>query len=168
MASPTLDARIRINTYQPIPLGLGGSATDIIFRLKVSRIQKDISDGTTVLALPAFLTSTLGFSIIRFMITLDGVIVEDGSHSAHPVSTSTEHDPDWIDMEEMAIMWNNDVGDTLPQLEIQHSGADWRTYKGVIQQVTLHKRAGHRQVDFKLVFGVVWSSDNPTLREWST
>lgn len=168
MASPTYDARIRLNEYQPIRQGNGGSAKDLIFRLKVTRSQKDLTDGAKVLSTGDFYTNTLVFSQVRFIITLEGVVVEDGTHSAHPVSASTEHDPDWIDLEEMGVLWNSDVPDNFPQLEIQYNGSAWRVYKGVIQELTLLKTAGHKQANFKLVFGVVWSADNPTLREWSS
>ena len=70
-------------------------------------------------------------------------------------------------MEEMAVLWNHAAPDTLPRLEIQYDGANWRVYEGVIQELTLSRVAGHMEVPFRLVFAVVWSVTNPTLREWS-
>ncbi len=175
MASPTRDCRLRIPRYTVIPEGLlGGSSTkDLIFSLKARRIQKDIADGGQIINLYGRNAIPLSFSIIRFVITVDGSIVEDGTHSDHPVTTAEEHVPDWVDMEEAAVLWNNaatpDGNPNLtPQLEIEH-GIDgaFRVYKGLIRELELVRYGGKSQVDFKLLFEVAWSTSNPTLREWA-
>ena len=172
MASPVRNARLRINPYKPLTAG-ADATKDLIVRLKVGRIQKDISDGAMVIQhADQFQSTGLSFQIVQYVITLDGVLVEDNSHTAHPLTTSVEHDPDFVDLEEILVMWNNDfdVDDfsTYPTLEIEHDGVNgFRSYVGVIQGGELVQRAGHSEVSFKLRFGVTWDAkDNPGIREW--
>ncbi len=174
MPSPTRDARLRIPSYTVIPEGLlDSTAKDLIFSLKVHRIQKDITDGADVLVYYSRNSIPLSFSIIRFVITIEGVVLEDGSHVDHPLTTATEHQPDYVDMEEAALLWNNAATpdgdlDLMPQLEIEHGAAGaFRIYKGLIREMELVRETGRSEVDFKMVFDVAWSESNPTLREWS-
>ena len=172
MASPVRNARLRINPYKPLTAG-ADATKDLIMRLKVSRIQKDISDGAMVIQhADQFQSTGLSFQIVRYTITIDGVLLEDNTHSAHPLTTATEHDPDFVDFEEMLVMWNNDFGiddfSTYPTLEIEHDGINgFRTYVGVIQGGELVQRANRIEVGFKLRFGVTWDAkSSPGIREW--
>jgi hypothetical protein len=174
VASPTRDARLRIKDYVPIPKGPGGtSGQDLILRLQATRIQKDLTDGASILSYVGYNPSdTLSYSIVQFIITVTGIVIDDVTHTAHPLTTGVEHVPDFIDLEEAAIAWNNQASnfatdpDKAPQLEIQYDGANWRVYKGAILSMVLKRTAGHVAVDFTLQFAVAWSLDNPTLREW--
>jgi len=170
MASPTLPARLRITSYTPITNGPGGTiGQDLIFRLKAAKTLYDLTDSGKVLVFPSLFSELLVFSIVRYSITVVGVVLENSvAHTAHALSTGVEHDPDYIDMEEACLAWNNQAPATLPQLELRYDGTNWRVYKGVIQTLTLVKNAGHEEVDFSLRFAVEWSSTNPTLREWSS
>ena len=173
MASPVRNARIRVSPYKPLTAG-ADATKDLIVRLKASRIQKDISDGAQVLQhADQFQSTGLSFQIVQYVITLEGVLTEDNAHSAHPLTTATEHDPDYVDLEELLVLWNNDFDiddfSTYPRLEIEHNGVDgFRTYVGVIQGGEVIQRAGHAEVSFKIRFGVTWDAkDNPGLREWN-
>ena len=139
------DVRLRIPNYTLIPEGplTGSSGKDIIFRLQASRIQKDVDDSAQVLVFYGRNSEVLGFSQIKMIITVTGVVLEDGAHVAHPVTTAVEHDPDFVDMEEAAVAWNNaatpeTLGDLVPQLEIEHGAAGaFRVYKGLIGTMEL-------------------------------
>lgn len=181
MASPTRSARLRIPSYTSIK---GGSSSDdgknIILNLNLTRVQRDISDGAMILNFASFNETSLNFSILRYAITINGVIEETAAaHTAHAVSTGTEHEPDWIDLEEAAITFNNAAKpggslDEVPSLELNYGefGDEWRVYKGVIQSLEMVRREGVTQVDFTLVFNVVYKGTDPspvpTLRQWST
>ena len=177
MASPLRNARIRVNPYVPIkdPDGVayvGGDATkELIFNLKVSRVQKDISDGATVVNVAGFSALPLDFSIIRFMITIDGVVLDDVAHDSqsntHPLTTATEHEPDFVDLEEACITWNNGAPDVFPILDIEHDGDGFRSYPGLFMGFEFTKRASAAEIAYKIQFAVVWSPTTPTLREWS-
>jgi hypothetical protein len=173
---PTTATRLRIPNYQTIEHGPGGTeGKDIVFALQVSRIQRDITDGAQVLAYNNFQSSLFCYSIVRMVITVSGTLIEDSSatHTAHPVTDAIEHSPDFIDMEEAAVCWNNgarpgvDDLDLLPRLEITHDGSSYRVYRGVITKLTMVRAEGRSAVDFNLVFAVAWAEDSPTLREWS-
>jgi hypothetical protein len=167
------NAQLRIPSYVPLAKGSGGdTGNDLIFALKVSRIQKDISDGATALIFPGFENALLGYSMIRFTISITGAVLEDGQHDAHPLVSAAFHIPDFVDMEEAAICWNNQAApgvalSLLPSLMIEHDGGDWREYKGVISRMELTRREGYEQVDFNMTFLVAWSESNPGLREWN-
>lgn len=177
MASPTRPARLRIPYYNYIA-GTSSSddGKDIILTLKAARIQRDIANGADILNFPGLQNSPLAFGIIKYIITVSGVFEEtELAHSSHPVTTSTEHDPDWIDFEEAALTFNNAArpGGPLtymPSLEIDYGahGDAWRIYKGVIQSLELVRREGSTNCEFTLIFAVAWSDSNPTLREWSS
>ncbi len=169
MASPLRNARIRVNPYAPITDGPGGDATkELVFRLKISRIQKDITDGASVVNVAGFSALPLDFSIIRFIITLDGVVQDDKNHTAHPLSDGVEHDPDLVDLEEACITWNNGAPDVLPILDIEHDGDGFRSYKGLFMGFEFTKRASVSEISFKIQFAVIWdAADSPGLREWS-
>lgn len=175
MASPTRNARLRIPSYAaPDGFPTGDDGKDLIFRLKARRIQKNLSDGAQTVALSYYNFITLSYSMVKFTITLEGVVEEFDAdrHSSHPVSSGTEHDPDWIDLEEAAALWNNQARPgaadaSVPSLEIEHDGSGFRTYKGVITMVEMTRREGESFPQLRLVFDVVWSDTNPTLREWS-
>ncbi len=176
MASPGRAVRLRIPSYLAID---GASATDtgkdLIFILQVSRVQRDITDGGMVLNFAGLNNASLDFSILRYVITLNGYIEQTPlAHTAHPLLTGVEHAPDWIDMEEAALTFNNQakpggVLATIPSLELNYGtqGDTFRVYKGVIQSLEMVRREGKTQVVFTLVFAVVWSDTDPTLREWA-
>ena len=168
MASPLRNARLRITQYTPIPDGPGGDATkELILRLKVSRVQKDISDSAVAVVLAQFKALPLAFSQVRFMITIEGVVTDDISHSAHPLADGVEHDPDLVDLEEACITWNNNAPTVLPILEIEHDGNSFRTYAGVIAGFEWTKVASKAEIRYKMQFAVVWSpTDFPGIREW--
>lgn len=183
MASPTRSARLRIPSYTVIPGGNSADeGKDIILLLNVNRVQRDISDGTMVLNFAGFNETTLGFSIIRFVITLSGTIEEtSGGHTAHldAALETLGHGPDWIDMEEAAITFNfaASPGGSLsevPSLELNYGefNDEWRVYKGVVQTLEMVRREGSTQTDFTLVFSVVYKGTDktplPALRQWST
>ncbi len=180
MASPVLDARLRAPAYTVIQYSPDNTPAtkDIIFRMKVNRIQKDISDGARALYLPGYITETLSLGLIKYVITVQGVFVNDGVHASHtttPVADATEHDPDFIDYEEAAILFNHDFANKLVNLEIEFGGDQntagtapiFRVYEGLILSMELVITAGHFQGDFTMQFGVAWSDETPNLREWA-
>ena len=178
MASPTRAVRLRIPNYQPFDTDPDAVITgkDLILRLKVSRIQKEMSDGAQALVFPFFEGTIVSYEMVRMIITLTGSVLEDGAHGAHPVIDAVEHDPDFIDLEETVVLWNNRVRpadktpanlNLFPQLEIDTVDG-FRIYKGAISKLELTRREGKEQVDFVLQFAVAWSEDSPPLREWGT
>lgn len=190
MPSPVLSARLRIPRYRAYAqardnLPVLSTGPDLIFRLQVERIQKEIRDQARILVFPSFESEPLSFFMIQFVIKLHCRIPEDGTHTAHPLTTSVEHDPDWVDLEEASVLWNNGAqtqapDNDYPQLELQYGENydvsvspapaldDWRVYKGVILELVLTKQAGFRMNRFELLFGVAWTSTLPGLREWAT
>lgn len=176
MPSPSRAVRLRIPSYLAIEgAPSGDTGKDLIFMLKVPRVQRDISDGGMILNFAGLNNAPLDFSIIRYVITLSGYIEESTlAHTDHPLLTGVEHEPDWIDMEEAALTFNNQASpggalSTIPSLELNYGtqGDAWRIYKGVIQSLEMVRLEGKTQVDFTLVFAVVWSDVNPALREWA-
>ncbi len=183
MASSVRSVRLRIPSYTTIPEGSGGTAgKDIIFALKANRVQKNLTDGAKVLVYYGRNSNTLSFEIMKFAITVTGVLTDEpGSsssdplpiHANHPLTTAVEHVPDFIDMEEAAVLWNNATtpdgnANLMPQLEIEQGrNGTFRVYKGLIREMTLTKYAGKIAADFSLMFDVVWSDETPTLREWA-
>ncbi len=176
MASPGRAVRLRIPSYLAIE---GASATDtgkdLIYILQAERIQRDITDGGRVLSFAGRNNVTWAFSILRYAITINGTFEENlQEHTIHPLLTAVEHEPDWIDMEEATITWNNQAkpngADAItPSLELNYGtqGDAFRIYKGVIKELEMVREEGKTEVAFKLVFEVVWSDTNPTLREWA-
>jgi len=180
MPSPVLDARLRAPAYTVIEYSpdITPKTKDIIFQMKVNRIQKDISDGARALYLPSFITETLSLGLIKYVITVQGVFVEDATHASHttvPVADGVVHDPDFIDYEEATILFNHDFSKQLVELQIEFGGDQntagtapiFRIYEGLILSMELVITAGHAQGDFTMQFGVAWSEDTPTLREWA-
>ena len=186
MPSPVRNARLRAPLYTPVQYSPDTTPVtkDIIFRLNVSRIQKDIKSGAQVLFLPGLVSETLTLAMIKYVITLNGTFVENqvhGSHTSSPVVSATEHIPDFIDFEESTLFWNHDfsfdettgVPINLPELQIEYGegnvtgNPEFRVYRGMILSMELSLTGGHEAGEFALQFGVLWSPTNPLLREWS-
>ncbi len=186
MPSPTRSVRLRIPSYTPIPEGELSKTPgkDIIFLLNARRIQKELTDGAEVKTYYGRGSIELSFAMVRFTIMVDGWIGNEFSsidHSAHsganPVS-GVEHSPDYIDMEEAAWYWNNAAGpnkglDLMPELQMHHGQAGipdggFLVYKGLIRELEMVRHGAHAAIDFKLFFDVVWSPDQPGIREWAS
>lgn len=175
MPDTLLDARLRVPNFvvqnaDAVPIFPGIAAGDngksLRFNLKVNRIQRDINDGSLALVLPAFTSDTLTFSIIKYIITLHGTVYDD-THTVHPLASDTDHEPDFIDLEEAAVAWNNDAPANDCRLDIEFNGSTWRTYGGIILDLTLTWAANRRERPFILRFAVRWDETVNTLREWS-
>ncbi len=190
MASPPRSVRLRIKRYIPIPEGAPLLATekDLIFTLNCNRLQKEITDSSEVKTYYGRNSIELSFSIVRFTIMVDGWLGNESKstdHSVHAVGnpvSGVEHDPDYVDLEEAALYWNNQATpngdrDFMPQLEVQHGhlhktgpeDSGFRIYKGLIRELELVKYGAKAAIYFKLLFDVVWSAaDDPGIREWAT
>lgn len=182
---PVRAARLRAPGYTAIPYSPDPTPAtkDIVFRLNVTRMQKDIQSGAKVLWLPSFISEVLTLAMIKYVITIEGYFVEDRTHVNHtttPITDGTEHVPDFVDFEEAAFLFNHDgapsetTGEMVNLVELQveygkdggSGNPDWRVYQGFILSTELALTGNHLAGEFKIQFGVVWSPENPTLREW--
>ncbi len=186
MASPVRNARLRAPAYTPIEHSpdLTPSSKNIIFDMNVSRLQRDIRSGAQVLFLPEFINETLTLAMIQYVITVEGTFDNSpvhGTHTANAVVSGTPHTPDFIDFEEAALFFNHDfcfdeaTGKpiNLPELQVEFGEGnlagipEFRIYQGMILSMEIALSGGKWAGEFTMVFGVVWSSSNPILREWT-
>ncbi len=186
MPGPVRNAELRAPVYTVVPYSPDSTPAtkDIILRLDVKRVQKDIASGAKTMFFPGFLSETINLGLMKFVITLEGWFSEEGVHASHTstaVADGVPHVPDFIDLEEATIFFNHDANrrsqsngleGNLVELRLDYgkdgqTAADWRTYKGLILSTELIMTAGHLAGEFVMTFGVVWSDDNPTLREWA-
>lgn len=170
MPAQTFDARLRITSFTaPALAGTGDNGKDLIFDLKCSRVQRDLSDSVRTLVMPRLRGGvTVPMTTVAYTIALTGVVDERG-HSDHAVSSGVAHEPDMVDLEEAAVSWNLEAPGQLVHLELDYNGQSWRVYQGLIQQLTMVREAGRSEVDFILVFTVLWDPEtNPGIREWAS
>ncbi len=187
MAS-TLDVRLRIPKFfvstseddNTQYISSSDADKDIIFEFQCDSIKKELSDGVGGMVLPNFAGAlVIALPVVKYHITITGRFHEN-THTAHPVSTATAHAPDFIDIEEMSLMWNKAAGvkqngdvdnkARLPQIhtDYERSSADtivtggnvldgWRTFRGIIVSSTLVREAGRTSGDFSILFAVLYS-----------
>jgi len=181
------NAQLRAPVYTVVPYSPDATPAvkDIILQLDVNRVQKDISSGARTMFFPGFLSETINLGLMKFVITIEGFFKEEGvgghaSHTTTAVASGTPHVPDFVDLEEATIFFNHDANNlsqsngldtNLVELRLDYgkdgtTAAAWRTYKGLILSTELIMTAGHWAGEFIMQFGVVWSDDSPTLREW--
>ena len=168
MPAQPRDARLRIPSFTPpTHAAVGDLAKDIIFILRAVTVRRAVSDSVIAFPLARWRGGVITpINIIRHVITVSGSLDEPG-HTAHPVSTATEHDPDMIDFEEAVITWSGNVPTEFAHLELDFNGQSWRVYQGVILKAVLTRQGGHTETLFDLTFGVLFDPALPGLREWS-
>ena len=175
MSAQTRDARLRIPSFTAPPFApTGDNNKDLIFILRTETVQIDVSDSVIAIPLPNWRGGVMvPLTIIKHQITITGVVYDRG-HTAHPVATLTEHDPDMVDLEEAAVTWSGQAPggpiegpNDLVHLETEFNGNTWRTYQGVILSLTLSRDAAHTEITFALTFGVLFDARTfPGIREW--
>ncbi len=137
-----------------------------------------------VISLPDFGNEPLSFAMIRYTMTVEGVVLEDGVHVDHPTVDGVEHTPDFVDLEEAVYLWQKEAtvrdiqrrADEVPQLEIHFNpplgGAvkaeEFTVYKFLFITAEIAKIAGQVEIPFKFQLGVLWDLTVPGVREWST
>ncbi len=205
MPAIPLDVRIRIPKFtvsgdsddNESYLSASDKDKDIIFEFQCDSIKRELSDGVGAIPLPNFEGAlVIALPIVRYIVTLTGRFHED-THTAHAVSTTVAHIPDFIDIEEMALTWNKAAGrkengditakDRLPELHVDYNRSSanlgttgdilrgWRVFRGLITGATLMREAGRRSGDFMIQFAVLYEPDDksnptesfPALREWA-
>lgn len=154
-------ATLDITSYEPF---FGGTTIDLSFDLRMTHWKEVISTKPTVLANPGFENTAIDLSQIEFQIEVKGYLAP--FHKAHPLTTGVTHHPDFVDLEEAALLWNKESPGQKVKLSITLEGTA-RTYEGVIETMTIVENGGMFQQEFILRFRVAWNQSRPALREWN-
>ena len=115
---------------------------------------------------------TLGFGYVIFALNYVNLTITvkgrtERVHSAHPQSTYAVHPPDLIDLEEMALLFNNDVPKVQIRLTRDLPDGTQRHYEGLIENLTLVSESGREDANFVLRFKCAWNPSVPALRGWN-
>lgn len=134
----------------------------ICFNLFANEWREKIDTKALALDLPELENEPLALNYAVMTIQLRGVLSR--AHAPHPIADP--HEPDLIDMEEAAMLFNRGAPSCLPTLKIPLVSGD-RTYKGIIERVTLVENPGTDMIDYTLVFKVAWNPGIPAFRGWT-
>jgi len=149
-------------TYTPF---FGGAATELCFDLKINSWREVIQSQAQVLPTAGITGVAITINAIQFIITLGGTIY--AAHPVHPLAVGVNHNPDRIDLEEMAILWNRDGLTSKVRLTLALPSGD-REYRGVIKAVQLKQQGGEFSVwRFTMTFQVLWTPSFPQWRGWT-
>ncbi len=145
--------------------------TNLRFQIKVHEWREKILTEAKVINTPNFENLALPLNYATIIITIKGTIY--GPHPPHPIATNVEHNMDFLDLEEAALLWNRGAippaGEVpiLPTLTL-HLPASNRVYSGLITKLFLIEEGGTDQGDFIMEFRPKWNIVKPLLREWNT
>ncbi len=147
----------------------GGACVEQELLLRMTSIREKIETKAMALNVPDLENEALALNYAQITFTIKGTIStfgggQSGPHVVHP--DVVLHYPDLIDLEEIAVLWNRGVPEnlivfTLPLV----SGV--RSYRGVIQHMTIVENPGSDLVDFVLVFAAAWNVGVPAFRGWA-
>ncbi|KKN86825.1 hypothetical protein LCGC14_0263840 [marine sediment metagenome] len=151
--------RAVIPGYQPF---FGGAGVDLDFDFQIVEWKGKMVTKALALNNPGHNNDAVSLNFVYYTHEIKGRTVIQ--HSPHPISLG--HEPDFIDLEEMAIMWNKDIPTVKPRITLKLTTLS-RTYQGVITAMTIVEEGGTSRIEFQMKFETTWTPALPVLREWN-
>ncbi len=151
--------RAVIPGYQPF---FGGAGVDLDFDFQIVEWKGKMVTKALALNNPGHNNDAVSLNFVYYTHEIKGRTVIQ--HSPHPISLG--HEPDFIDLEEMAIMWNKDMPTVKPRITLKLTTLS-RTYQGVITAMTIVEEGGTSRIEFQMKFETTWTPALPVLREWN-
>ncbi len=145
--------------YQPF---FGGTGVDLDFEFEIVEWRGKMATRALALNLPGHNNDAVSLNFVYYTHEVKGRTVIQ--HAAHPISLG--HRPDFIDLEEIAIMWNKDIPAVKPRITLELTTFS-RTYQGVITSMTIVEEGGTSRIEFQFKFEAMWTPALPILREWN-
>lgn len=158
-ATPATLGQVGLACYVPLN---GISEEEVTFDLFMNEWREKIETKALALNLPKLENEPLSLNYAVMTIQVKGTVSR--LHAAHPVSNP--HKPDLIDLEEAAIRFNTQAPKCMATLSIPLvSGL--RSYKGIIERMTIVENPGTELIDYILTFKVAWNAGTPPFRGWA-
>ena len=154
-----VEGRAVVPGYSPF---FGGTAVDLDFEFQIIEWKGVMKTKALSLNNPGHNNTAISLNFVHYVHEVRGRTVVH--HAPHPISLG--HRPDFIDLEEMALLWNKDVPNVLPRISLKLTTLG-RTYQGVITNMTIVEEQATNRIDFTMRLETVWSPALPVLREWN-
>ncbi len=145
--------------YRPF---FGGVGVDLDFEFEIVEWRGKMTTRALALNLPGHNNDAVSLNFVYYAHEVKGRTVIQ--HAPHPISLG--HRPDFIDLEEIAIMWNKDIPAVKPRITLELTTFS-RTYQGVITSMTIVEEGGTSRIEFQFKFEATWTPALPILREWN-
>ncbi len=148
---------------------LDNSKTNLRFQIKIDEWRIKIKTQAVVISTPDYENMPLPLNYADTTITIKGRMI--GHHPPHPIGTNVEHNLDFYDLEEAALLWNRPPREgevkILPVM-VLHLVSSNREYSGMITKLFLIEEEGTDEGTFTMTFRPTWNVSKPLLREWQT